>query len=168
MIWLTVLTIILLNPLLPHETQASNHPVWLLERMPLNGRAGVKETVFDGRPSIIAAFATWCAPCTEEVPMLNKLHREHPDLRVIGISVDDGPPAKVRSWMRKYGVQYPVFLPNPDVLAGRSRIGDVSDLPLLTFFQSTGVHTRRLVGTVPTRLIARCLREIGVMLRDTP
>lgn len=168
MLWLTVIAALWFHPLLPQDTSIPEHPDWMLERMSRDGRAGIQGNVFTGNPTVVAAFATWCEPCAREVPELNRLHREHPELQVVGISVDDGPPGKVRSWLRRHGAKYPVFLPNPDVLAGRSPLGNVEDLPVLAFFQANGVRSRRLLGSVPDRLVARCLSEIGITTHHTP
>jgi thiol-disulfide isomerase/thioredoxin len=45
---------------------------------------------WDGRPQIINFWATWCAPCRREIPMLNELSRD-PALAgfaMIGIAID--------------------------------------------------------------------------------
>lgn len=45
---------------------------------------------WDGKPLVINFWATWCAPCRREIPMLNALARdpEHDDVAVIGIAID--------------------------------------------------------------------------------
>ena len=168
MFWLLIVAAACLFDPAIDPTSSQPHPVWTLERLTIDGRAGVKENVFDGRPVMVAAFATWCEPCASEVPILNTLHRQHPNLRVVGVSVDDGPPGKVRSWLAKHSVTYPVFLPTPDVLAGHSVLGAADDLPLLAFYRADGSRMRRLVGSTPERLVVRCLGELGITPLHTP
>ncbi len=38
-------------------------------------------------------WATWCAPCVEEIPSLNQLQRQMPQLVVLGVDVDENPAA---------------------------------------------------------------------------
>jgi cytochrome c biogenesis protein CcmG, thiol:disulfide interchange protein DsbE len=43
-----------------------------------------------GQPVLLNIWATWCAPCREEMPALQALHEEYGPrgLRIIGVSVD--------------------------------------------------------------------------------
>jgi len=41
-----------------------------------------------GQPLLINFWATWCAPCLREIPMLKRFHEEDPAIRVVGIAVD--------------------------------------------------------------------------------
>lgn len=41
-----------------------------------------------GRPVLLNFWATWCAPCREEMPSLQRLAEREPELRVVGMSVD--------------------------------------------------------------------------------
>lgn len=45
---------------------------------------------WDGKPRLINFWATWCAPCRREIPLLKQAQDEHTDidLQVIGIAVD--------------------------------------------------------------------------------
>ena len=42
-----------------------------------------------GRVVIVNLWATWCAPCVEELPSLLELHRELPEIAVVAISQDE-------------------------------------------------------------------------------
>lgn len=41
-----------------------------------------------GKPLFLNLWATWCVPCREEFPSINKLSEEFKDVEFIGISVD--------------------------------------------------------------------------------
>ncbi len=45
---------------------------------------------WDGKPAIINFWATWCAPCRREIPMLNALARDpaYAEFAMIGIAID--------------------------------------------------------------------------------
>jgi peroxiredoxin len=64
----------------------------------------------DGTVTVVNVWASWCAPCIEELPSLQALHAQlgGEGLRVVGISVDDDP-AEGRLAARKLGVTYPVL-----------------------------------------------------------
>lgn len=64
-----------------------------------------------GSPVLINLWATWCPPCREEIPYLQSLHESHPDLQVVGVSVDDrGALGAVRQYLSGQGVTYTVLL----------------------------------------------------------
>ena len=41
-----------------------------------------------GKPLVVNFWATWCAPCLREIPLLKTFHEEHESIEVIGIAVD--------------------------------------------------------------------------------
>jgi cytochrome c biogenesis protein CcmG/thiol:disulfide interchange protein DsbE len=61
-----------------------------------------------GRPVIVNFFASWCAPCQKETPLLASFYRaRHANLTVIGIDVNDQTSSAL-AFVRKSGVTYPV------------------------------------------------------------
>ncbi|MBY0400329.1 TlpA family protein disulfide reductase [Myxococcota bacterium] len=63
-----------------------------------------------GRTVILDFWATWCAPCEVQMPILDALWRERGDgpLMILGVSVDTDPPSQVASWVEEWGFRYPI------------------------------------------------------------
>ena len=59
------------------------------ETEPLDGGVPMSATSWVGEPVLVNLWASWCAPCVEELPALERFAREHPDDRVVGIAVRD-------------------------------------------------------------------------------
>ncbi len=67
-----------------------------------------------GQVMVLNVWATWCTPCLEELPELEKLHATTKDFAVIGLSVDDKrDEPEVRRIVAEAGVTYPIVL-DPD------------------------------------------------------
>jgi thiol-disulfide isomerase/thioredoxin len=76
-----------------------------------------------GKVVIVNMWATWCAPCREEMPALDAYYRQHRDqgLVLIALSMDDPrDEAKVREMTRAYS--FPVGLEHDIYLKGYGRI----------------------------------------------
>lgn len=70
-----------------------------------------------GKTVILDFWATWCAPCEVQMPILDTLWREVGDerLMIVGISVDTDPPAAVAAWVAERGFEYPIALGDQDL-----------------------------------------------------
>lgn len=65
-----------------------------------------------GRPVLLNVWATWCLPCKEEIPYLEKLHAEHAakGLQIVGVSIDArGDEAKIETFARDFRMTYPIW-----------------------------------------------------------
>jgi thiol-disulfide isomerase/thioredoxin len=60
---------------------------------------------------LVNFWASWCAPCIQEIPILNRLHQQRPEIKMIGISVDaienEG---AVKKFIGKHSISYPIVL----------------------------------------------------------
>ena len=66
-----------------------------------------------GRPVLLNIWATWCAPCRDEIPYLERLHTEHggAGLEVIGVSTDArGEEERIAAFAKEMGMTYPIWL----------------------------------------------------------
>lgn len=63
-----------------------------------------------GRPVIVHFFATWCAPCIEEMASLNALaRRRDPEVTILAVNVGEVP-ARLRNFFKARPVDFPVLL----------------------------------------------------------
>jgi peroxiredoxin len=79
---------------------------------------GRRATLADHRDKLVILnfWATWCVPCTDEMPTLEALWKEYRarGLVVVGVSVDRGAPrALLESYIRNLALTFPILL-DPD------------------------------------------------------
>jgi peroxiredoxin len=101
----------------------------------------VKLSDFKGKVVILDFWATWCPPCRAEIPGFVALQKKFADkgLSVIGVSLDKQGPSVVKPFMRELGMNYPVVMGNPKIVA---------DYGFITAIPTTFVIDRR--GNVVT------------------
>ena len=88
---------------------------------------------YAGQPLVINFFASWCPPCIEEMPDLQRFHQEHGGRHtVVGLAVEGSRPA--RDLVEEVGVTYDIGLDQRDILI---ELGGVA-MPTTVFVSSTG------------------------------
>ena len=78
-----------------------------------------------GKVVVLNFWATWCAPCTAEMPTLEALWRAYRDrgLVVVGVSVDRGAPATlIDPYVRNLALTFPILFDPDSKAAGAWRV----------------------------------------------
>ncbi len=66
----------------------------------------------EGRVVLLNVWATWCAPCRQEIPFLQSLYEKHrgDGLEIIGVSVDArGDEETIHGFVKDFGMTYPIW-----------------------------------------------------------
>jgi thiol-disulfide isomerase/thioredoxin len=127
-------------------------PPKIPERLPqfsLEDRAGKATSIasFDGKSLIINFWATWCAPCRREIPLLETLHAEWAgrDVSVVGIAVDYRD--KVLEFADRFKIGYPLLIGEQDALDAAAAFGVESPVfPFTVFTDRRGEVVALFVG----------------------
>lgn len=113
---------------------------------------------YTGKTLLINFWATWCAPCRHEMPMLMDLQREHgPEgLQIVGIALDDVQSA--RNFVEKYGITYPILLGATDVMDTSAAYGNLEGvLPYSVLVDKDGVIRWQHAGEIRPLEISKLL-----------
>jgi thiol-disulfide isomerase/thioredoxin len=101
---------------------------------------GVKHALSEwkGRPLLINFWATWCAPCRREIPLLKTLRHERAadGVEVVGIAVDFRD--AVQHYAREIGIDYPVLVGEQDGLDAIAAFGMDTVFPFTVFADRQG------------------------------
>ena len=112
----------------------------------------------EGKTLLIKFWATWCAPCRHEMPMLMDLQRKHgaEGLQVVGIALDDVQSA--RDFAEKYGITYPILLGAADVMDTSAEYGNLDGvLPYSVLVDRNGIIRWQYGGKIRPNDISRLL-----------
>jgi thiol-disulfide isomerase/thioredoxin len=72
------------------------------------------------RTVVLNFWATWCPPCVDEMPELDRFAQGEPAVQLIGVAIDS--PSNVREFLKRTPVSYPI------ALAGMEGSGMMRDL----------------------------------------
>lgn len=99
-----------------------------------------------GAPYLLNVWATWCAPCRQEMPELQELHEAYAaeGFQVVGVSVDDrGAGDLIRGFLDEVGVTFPVYHdPSAEIMSDYGLLG----LPGSFLVDAEGVVARKWAG----------------------
>jgi len=135
----------------PGEVEAWPHPK-IPARLPaftLSDLAGQPTPItrWSGKSLVINFWATWCAPCRREIPLLQSLAAEWAarDVTVVGIAVDYRD--KVRDFAREFKIDYPLLIGEQDALDVAAQFGmDSPAFPFTVFTDQRGEVVALFVG----------------------
>ena len=141
-------------------------PPKIPDRLPqfsLQDRAGKPTPIsaFAGKSLIINFWATWCAPCRSEIPLLKNLHAEWAgrDVSVVGIAVDYHD--KVQEFADRFKIGYPLLIGEQDALDAAAALGvETPVFPFTVFTDRRGEVVALFVGQLPRPQAELILSEV--------
>jgi thiol-disulfide isomerase/thioredoxin len=136
----------------PAAEEHDDSPAPLADTLPefsLETLAGAQQSIasWPDKPLLINFWATWCAPCLHEIPMLKQYQTRRPDLQVVGIAVDKRD--SVAGFAATMQFNYPILIGESGGWDAAAAFGvNVYALPFTVFTAPNGavlgVHTGEL------------------------
>ncbi|HKR75804.1 MAG TPA: TlpA disulfide reductase family protein [Rhodanobacter sp.] len=105
----------------------AGEPAPVLELPDLHGRVH-QLTDYRGRRVLLNFWASWCGPCLDELPMLDKAQAKFGEngTIVLGIAMDE--PARVRAFLADHPVRFPILLGRMEAPSTSLLWGDRSEV----------------------------------------
>lgn len=115
----------------------------------LKDLAGHSQKLSDLRSHVVVLsfWATWCAPCEEELPRLSKLSQEFAgsNVRFVAVSIDEAKDrAKIEPYLTKQDIHLDVWVGGNADMLGRFGLGDI--VPGTLIIDEEGQVITRIMG----------------------
>jgi thiol-disulfide isomerase/thioredoxin len=94
-----------------------------------------------GQVVVLDFWATWCGPCRESLPAIDRVYRRHREQGLALVSINTDDPVKARAMLRSMGISVPLYVDDGTVA---ERYG-VSTIPHLVILDRMGMvrHVHR-------------------------
>lgn len=116
---------------------------------------------YKGKVILLDFWATWCAPCRDEIPRFIAWQAKYGNqgLQVIGVSMDDDIDP-VQKFSREFRMNYPVALGTQEVAAS---YGGILGLPVNIVIGRDGKIVAKHLGLEdPSRLERELITQLGI------
>jgi thiol-disulfide isomerase/thioredoxin len=100
-----------------------------------------------GKPLLINFWATWCAPCVEELPLLERFYSQNKakSVQIIGLAADK--PAAVQNFLKKLPLSFPIGITDLSGIALSKSWGNLAGgLPFSVMLAADGHVMQRKMG----------------------
>nr|WP_296250781.1 TlpA disulfide reductase family protein [uncultured Stenotrophomonas sp.] len=112
-----------------------------------------------GQWVVVNFWATWCAPCLQEMPELSALHAMRSNVEVVGLAYEDIELDEMQVFLKEHPVAYPIaiidtFSPPKDFATPRG-------LPMTYLIGPDGKVARQFLGPVNAQEIEQAIVAAG-------
>jgi thiol-disulfide isomerase/thioredoxin len=123
----------------------------------LDGRLH-KLSDYRGKWVVVNYWATWCPPCLEEMPELERFHINHKekDAIVLGVNLQMIDTSELKEFVEQQFISYPVLREEP---ASNTELGQVPGLPTTFLVAPDGHLAARQVGPVTAAMLENTIKE---------
>jgi thiol-disulfide isomerase/thioredoxin len=105
---------------------------------------------YKGRTVLVNLWATWCVPCRQEMPALDKLQAAlgGPDFEVVAVNIDTRNLDRPRTWLKEAGVEKLAYYADPEanVFQDLRRVGKAVGMPTTLLVDAQGCELALLNG----------------------
>lgn len=111
-----------------------------------------------GQPLVLNFWATWCAPCVEEMPELTELQAEIAprNIQILGIGIDS--PSNIAEFAQKYQIGYPLYVAGMQGTELTRHFGNqTGGLPFTVLISANGEISKVYLGRLKMEELRRDL-----------
>ncbi len=112
-----------------------------------------------GKWVVVNFWATWCAPCLQEMPELSALHAMRSNVEVIGLAYEDIELDEMQAFLKARPVAYPIAI--LDVYDPPRDFATPRGLPMTYLIGPDGKVAKQFVGPINAHEIEQAISAVG-------
>ena len=125
-----------------------------------DGSSDFRLADYRGKVVVINFWASWCPPCREEAPVLERTWRAYRDQDVIFLGLDIWDTERdARAYMREFDITYPNAI---DERGSTAVEYGVTGIPETYFITPDGRISRKVIGAISQSLLEQSITEAWV------
>ena len=113
-----------------------------------------------GKILVVNFWASWCPPCVEEMPTLDKIAQEYAskNVLIVGIGIDS--PSNIRQFLEKTPVSYPIMIGGLDGSALAKQMGNAQGaLPYTVIINAKGKSVFTKLGKISEEELKKAINS---------
>lgn len=112
-----------------------------------------------GKVVLLNFFATWCAPCIQEIPDFIQLYEKFNGngFEIVAIGLDIEGAAALAPFAKRFHIPYPVLVGTRDVVVS---YGDMKGVPTSFFIDKNGDIAESFIGVRPAHMLEKTIIEL--------
>lgn len=114
---------------------------------------------YKGKIVLLNFWASWCEPCKEEMPDMQRFSEKNPDIAVLAVNltsmdlgIDD-----VKQFVHYFGITFPILLDEADVVGQQYNI---LTIPTSYIIDPEGGIFKEVIGPMDERMMERLVKEL--------
>lgn len=110
-----------------------------------------------GKIVLLNLWATWCAPCREEIPALVRLSKKYKpeELQIVGITLDSENIEIVNKFIKEFKMDYTILLTVPGSLLSRQET-----VPVTLLIDENSRLAKKYVGAADESLLEKDIKDL--------
>jgi peroxiredoxin len=100
---------------------------------------------YKGKVVLLNTWATWCPPCVEEMPSMEKLYQElqGEGFEILAVSIDESGAQDVMPFMKKYKLSFPALIDSKGTIKG---LYQTTGVPESFIIDKDGILVEKVIG----------------------
>ena len=106
----------------------------------------VSLTDYRGKVVFLNIWATWCGPCKQEMPSMERLYKalKGEDFEILAVSIDTLGAKAVAPFMKEYGLSFPALLDTGGTI---QRLYGTTGIPETFIINKEGIIEQKIIGS---------------------
>lgn len=114
---------------------------------------------YRGKWVVVNYWASWCGPCREEIPELNKFYKKHQDKDaiILGVNLDNMTHKDTQKVVQDFKIEFPIITKDPLKKLGLNE--PVRGIPTTFMINPDGFLVQRFESTVTSEMLEAVIKD---------